>query len=75
MDLLWSGGTVGGLVGLIPLMYGIFHARAPFGFLGWIACILGGVAGILVNSAFSVVVSLIIAGLMVFLMIRMDQSR
>ncbi|MBW3623449.1 MAG: hypothetical protein KY468_08570 [Armatimonadetes bacterium] len=74
MEPLWVGGTVGGLIGLIPLLYGFFRALTPYGVLGWILCIMGGMAGLALGIGFSILLALILAGIMVFVMARRNRE-
>ena len=74
-DLLNAGGAAGALIGLIPLLYGIFHARLPMGIAGLVACALVGVIGMAANTGISILAALIVAGLMVYLMFRADQVK
>jgi hypothetical protein len=73
-DLLKAGGAVGALIGLIPLLYGFFHALGRYGFLGWLACTAGGMAGLAVNTAFSAIAAFVIAGLSVFYLSRLARG-
>lgn len=74
-DLLGAGGAVGALIGLIPLLYGIFHARMQFGILSMIGCVLAGIAGLGAGAGLSIALALAVALLTTYLMYREDQRR